>query len=283
MEVDTGAWSEWKAWASDEGLKQAVVNPLGLSAPAMVTVVVGKTLGGLLADGLLLLVCMLLGAKKLPTRDPTPISKGLETLIAKDYLFLAINQVLEAIGVMHVVQVVLSEPKVQWGLEDLTVANSLLVVYTIVMVDDFMYYFIHRLMHVPALYPYCHKHHHRQSMPKRGYLDAANEHPMEQVFGLGLMIIAVHLVVTYWPLGVHVAGVLGFLLVYAATAFLNHTPYDIKLGWLMLGYSVRAHEMHHRFPQTNYAQNTMVWDKLFGTFEEYRCSRPATLSTKKLS
>jgi hypothetical protein len=32
-----------------------------------------------------------------------------------------------------------------------------------------------------VVYPYVHKHHHRQILPKRGYLDAGNEHPIEQV------------------------------------------------------------------------------------------------------
>ena len=57
---------------------------------------------------------------------------------------------------------------------------------------------------------------------------------------------------------------------YATTAVLNHTPYDVDLGVLGLGYTVRAHEMHHRYLKCNYAQNTMWFDVILGTFAEYK-------------
>lgn len=107
-------------------------------------------------------------------------------------------------------------------------------------------------------------------MPTRGYLDAANEHPFEQVLGLCLVQASFHLGAAVLPFGVHAFGVPAFLSVYAATALLNHTPFDVQFGWAGLGYSVRSHEMHHRFPQCNYAQNTMLFDKLLGTYAPYR-------------
>ena len=32
---------------------------------------------------------------------------------------------------------------------------------------------------------------------------------------------------------------------------------------------VRAHELHHRKPNTNYAQYVMFWDRLMGTYHPY--------------
>ena len=32
---------------------------------------------------------------------------------------------------------------------------------------------------------------------------------------------------------------------------------------------MRAHETHHRKPNTNFAQYVMFWDRLMGTFRDY--------------
>jgi len=126
-------------------------------------------------------------------------------------------------------------------------------------------------------------------MPVRGYFDAANEHPLEQLIGLSIVLSTFHILALFSPFGVHAVGVTIFFVLYAVTAFLNHTEYDVQFGIMGLGYRVQAHEMHHRFPNCkfqllrvtdlinlklkgNYAQNIMIWDKLFGTFVEYRAS-----------
>ena len=36
---------------------------------------------------------------------------------------------------------------------------------------DFIYYIFHRIIHIPKIYPYIHKHHHRQVSPFRGTYD----------------------------------------------------------------------------------------------------------------
>ena len=60
----------------------------------------------------------------------------------------------------------------------------------------------------------------------------------------------------------------------ALGACFNHTGYDVQLRVLGIEYSVRAHEMHHRKPQTNFAQYVMFWDRLMGTFRPYESGQP---------
>ena len=55
----------------------------------------------------------------------------------------------------------------------------------------------------------------------------------------------------------------------ALGACFNHTGYDVQVRFLGIEYSVRAHEMHHRKPDTNFAQYVMFWDRLMGTFRPY--------------
>ena len=124
-------------------------------------------------------------------------------------------------------------------------------------------------MHLQILYPLVHKHHHRQALPFRGYFDAGNEHPIEQVIGLSCVWFALR--VTQAVVGeLHSATVILFFVMYALTAMLNHHVYDVSFHPLFgLGYSVRFHEMHHRLLTCNYAQNTDLFDKWFNTYREY--------------
>mmetsp|Transcript_24361 Transcript_24361/g.78225 ORF Transcript_24361/g.78225 Transcript_24361/m.78225 type:complete len:195 (-) Transcript_24361:161-745(-) len=137
----------------------------------------------------------------------------------------------------------------------------------LLVVDDMLYAPLHRAMHLQAVYPWVHKHHHRNTFPARGYIDAANEHPVEQIAALCLHWVAVHVVAH--TAGLHVAAVLAHFGVKALGACFNHTGYDVQLRFCGIEYAVRAHETHHRKPNTNFAQYVMFWDKLMGTYKEY--------------
>jgi sterol desaturase/sphingolipid hydroxylase (fatty acid hydroxylase superfamily) len=254
--------------------QQSVLNPLGLSAVTFGVIIVAKFFAEELLDTLLVTALKLSNHALLPSRVPVPMMKGLEALGAVDCLYLCVNQFVECVFLMHLISLGLALPR---ALAAMTLLNTVAAFYLTFLVDDFVYYLAHRLMHHPWLYPYCHKHHHRQPLPRRGYLDAANENPLEQVIGLGCVWFAVH--VTMALVGCHAATTLVFFVTYASLAMLNHTPYDVQLGFVMLGYNVRAHEMHHRIPRSNYAQNTMIFDRMLGTFQQY--SVPASHQSRK--
>lgn len=87
------------------------------------------------------------------------------------------------------------------------------------------------------------------------------------MIALSLHWAAAHLVA--WSVGLHVGTVLLHLMLKAAGASFNHTGFDLRLSFLGIDYSVRAHEMHHRHPQKNFAQYVMFWDRIMGTYEPY--------------
>lgn len=248
---------------------RTVLNPLGVTITTWFGLIALKSFSIILLEFPLIALCKVLGVKKLPSREPKPIMKGLEALLAKDYIFLACNQALEAIALQHFSQFALDDRKVMRHLEQLSFGNTVCAIYLTFLISDFLYYWAHRAMHLPSLYRYIHKHHHRQSLPHRGYLDAANEHPVEQIIGLSTLMAAFQLVSLLSPWGLHAYAVGDLFIIYGSLAFLNHTEYDVQLGPLFLYYSVRAHETHHRFGMKNYGQQVMIWDKLFGTFKEY--------------
>lgn len=269
------------AWQSKlDQSPRSFLNPLGVSLGIWLALLVLKSLSVLVLDPIVSTLCKVLKVKKLPSREPEPIMKGLEAFATKDYCFLAVNQAIESVALQYFAQFALDDSKVLRASDGLSFGNTIVAIYLVFLVDDFIYYWAHRAMHLPALYPHIHKHHHRQALPSRGYLDAANEHPLEQVIGLSALMAAFHIVNELSPWGLHAVAIGIFFILYASVAFLNHTEYDVQLGPLFLGYSVRAHETHHRMGRACYAQNTMIWDKLFGTFLEYRDGRRDTEKTK---
>eukprot|EP00956_Cyclotella_meneghiniana_P016273 scaffold25615_cov45-Cyclotella_meneghiniana.AAC.7 len=78
----------------------------------------------------------------------------------------------------------------------------------------------------------------------------------------------------------YIAAIL-FIGVGGLLAGLNHTRHDVTIlstnnnnnnnsskgGWCL--YDSKHHDVHHRIPQCNYGQYTVLWDRVFGTFREY--------------
>ena len=189
--------------------------------------------------------------------------------------------------------------------------NTLPALWLLLVVDDMLYAPTHRFMHWKPVYAWVHKHHHRNTYPDRGYFDGANEHPLEQIIALSLHWIAIHLVAA--TSGVHAGTIIAHLGLKAAGACFNHTGHDLQFSFLGtrtrtpprarpprpcppatasappptasppqlttrpipagIDYSVRAHELHHRKPNTNFAQYVMFWDRLMGTYHPYYGNR----------
>lgn len=140
------------------------------------------------------------------------------------------------------------------------------------LIYDFNYYFFHRFLHLRAVYPYVHKHHHSIISAFRGTYDGADTHPFEMVVGIyihlwALLILKFFFVDIFTNIGV-VSG-------YAFVAFkifaglfnsLNHTRFGVEIPYF---YDSRDHDIHHRMLTTNYATGVMYWDKLFGTYCHY--------------
>mmetsp|Transcript_28618 Transcript_28618/g.39928 ORF Transcript_28618/g.39928 Transcript_28618/m.39928 type:complete len:260 (-) Transcript_28618:239-1018(-) len=242
-----------------------IMNPLNLSLLEWVGGYLAKTAALAMWDHTVQAVVSASGAKKLPT---TGVVKGLPNLETLDYMYLSINSVIEYIFMLGIISYAFTSPNVGRSLSDLGFFNTIPALFLIFVFDDLFYTPAHLLMHTDFLYKYVHKHHHRQNLPSRGYPDAGNEHPVEQVIGMGCVWCALYLTANITTL--HAATILIYFGIYAALAMLNHTRYDVSFSWLGFQYSVRAHEMHHRFPKCNYAQYFMLWDKLLGTYRDYK-------------
>jgi sterol desaturase/sphingolipid hydroxylase (fatty acid hydroxylase superfamily) len=207
--------------------------------------------------------------KRLPTRTTGKPVRYVD-LDMQSFVYLAINAVHEWVFVQRLCHFIWYSPNVSLKVEDIGVLNTVGALWIMFVVLDVCYAPCHHILHLPALYPLIHKHHHRQHYPTRGYLDAGNEHPIEHVIGVlctwGAVLSAVTLV------RAHAVVLFLFFNIHAALAMLNHSPYDVEFDVIPFGilrYSVANHEMHHRKFTVNYAQYCMWYDHLMKTFSLY--------------
>jgi sterol desaturase/sphingolipid hydroxylase (fatty acid hydroxylase superfamily) len=163
--------------------------------------------------------------------------------------------------VYHVIVVTYSTSTIKWKVEELNIFNTFGSLVAFVAFYDYFYMWFHYFLHVRWLYPWIHKHHHRQKAPSRGNLDAINVHPLEYITGEYLHLLTIYII----PCHVYTVGL--FILMGGVLASLNHTRFDIVLPFGL--YDVKAHDVHHRIPESNYAQYTMYWDKLHGFYRPY--------------
>eukprot|EP01038_Epipyxis_sp_PR26KG_P013233 gene13233-17736_t len=187
--------------------------------------------------------------------------KHLDQFSLQDHIFITINKFLTILFVYHGLLVCYYTPSVKWNFDDMNFFNTVGSLLLFYLVYDFLYMNFHKFLHLRWLYPYVHKHHHRQKAPSRGNLDAINVHPFEYVVGEYIHLVAIYFIPC------HIIAVVFFILCSGVVATLNHTRLDLNLPFAI--YSVKVHDVHHRLPESNYGQYTMFWDSIFGSYRSY--------------
>ncbi|MGI9292443.1 MAG: sterol desaturase family protein [Pseudomonadales bacterium] len=143
----------------------------------------------------------------------------------------------------------------------------LLHTVAILMVYDFFYYLTHRFVfHGQGYFRHIHAVHHQARKPS--HIDAFYVHPLETFVGIILFLATmVIMAVLLGPLHC-ITGVLTFL-VFTQLNTINHcyvnlpyTPFK-TLSWITAKHAVHHENMH----MGNYATITLLYDKLFGTFD----------------
>ena len=138
-----------------------------------------------------------------------------------------------------------------------SLANTCLALPAFFVVYDAFYAPFHRALHLPSIYAYVHKHHHRQVVPSRGNTDAINVHPFEFILGEYNHVWTIFLV-SRFLLPVHAITCLLFLVLGGTLATLNHTRLDVSFLHIPFTgvpiFAVRAHDTHHAIPNSNYGQ-----------------------------
>jgi len=208
-----------------------------------------------------------MNAKQIPVRG-----KHLDELTPRDNLFIGISKAQTGPFLYLLLRYCFHEANVIWTFEegDFSLKTVLLPIPVLFLVYDFFYTLLHGFLHVRAVYPLIHKHHHVQKAPSRATDDAVNVHPIEFTLGEYNHLWTIFLCCRYGNLRMHILAPLLFLAIGGVLAGFNHTRFD--LSFKVFGVTVfdsKAHDVHHRIPQSNYGQYTMFWDNVFRTFRPY--------------
>jgi sterol desaturase/sphingolipid hydroxylase (fatty acid hydroxylase superfamily) len=125
---------------------------------------------------------------------------------------------------------------------------------------DFAYYGLHRIMHIKRVMRWVHGEHHRARNPSA--LDSFFQHPAELFSGIGLMYAAVYVI---GP--VHVYAFVAMFFVYSMLNIVVHSGLEFGQLWLRpFDFLARKHHLHHmdNFDK-NFSSLTPLPDLFFGT------------------
>jgi sterol desaturase/sphingolipid hydroxylase (fatty acid hydroxylase superfamily) len=139
----------------------------------------------------------------------------------------------------------------------------LLEAVTVVLIYDFLYYFMHRyLLHEWRTFRAAHAVHHAAQNPR--VIDSLLLHPLETFFGLALLFLSVLAVG-----GIHVYTFAPVFIAYTTLNVFNHA--GVALPWFpfrTIGFLAIKHDIHHHSMLSgNYASITPLPDYVFGTLE----------------
>ncbi|ETW07627.1 hypothetical protein H310_02097 [Aphanomyces invadans] len=136
------------------------------------------------------------------------------------------------------------------------------------ILEDFYFYWVHRLLHHKSIYKYVHKIHHEYAAPFG--IAAEYAHPIETMLlgvgtFLGPLLLTRHLL-TLWV----------WLAVRLFETIDDHSGYELPWAWsnfLPFWAGPVHHDFHHEKFDGNYASVFTVWDYVFGTDGAFRQSQ----------
>jgi sterol desaturase/sphingolipid hydroxylase (fatty acid hydroxylase superfamily) len=143
------------------------------------------------------------------------------------------------------------------------IQNSLLYWLTLLVFEDFMYYWLHRVDHSCRLFWATHVTHH--SSPKFNLTVGFRSSVMEPLYRF----------IYFIPIALCGFRPIDIAFIYAATqiwGILVHTEKINKLGWLeYILVTPSHHRVHHgsnpKYLDKNMGMFLIIWDKLFGSFQ----------------
>ena len=147
------------------------------------------------------------------------------------------------------------------------VSEILLGIVVILMVYDFFYYLTHRFVfHGQSFMRQVHALHHQARNPT--HIDAYYVHPLETFIGITLFMGTIALL-GFFMGPFHIVTVAIPYVIFQQLNIVNHTHVDLdKSPFKTLSWITAKHAIHHENMQKgNYATITLLYDKLFGTFD----------------
>lgn len=144
----------------------------------------------------------------------------------------------------------------------------LLSAVIMIFFHDAYFYFVHRLMHLPKIYPLVHKVHHESVDPSP--LATFSFHPLEAIMEASVYVVFAFL------LPVHLIALWIWQVVQIVLSVIAHLGYEFYPAgftrhWLFKYKTPSTHHnMHHARMHGNYGLYFTWWDRILGTeFKDY--------------
>lgn len=147
----------------------------------------------------------------------------------------------------------------------------LIDVVLILMVYDLFYYLVHRfLFHGQGYFRRVHAVHH-QARSRVSSIDSHLLHPMEIFIGIALYFLTISLLALLGLAPFHVASIIISTVVYVELNQLNHCRIDLQgFPYRLINWIAMKHDAHHiNMHKGNFATITLLYDKMFGTYETH--------------
>lgn len=136
------------------------------------------------------------------------------------------------------------------------------------LMEDFLFYVSHRMLHHPYLY-WIHKKHHEYDQTT--VLAAQYTHPLEYILS-GLIPTAAGQLILANFTRVHFVTIYLWIMYRSVQGCFGHTGYDFDFehgNMFPFGLTADHHDFHHANNCGNYGSLFMFWDALFGTQADY--------------
>jgi sterol desaturase/sphingolipid hydroxylase (fatty acid hydroxylase superfamily) len=133
--------------------------------------------------------------------------------------------------------------------------------------EDTMFYFTHRTLHHPKLYPWIHKKHHEFYTTVS--IAAEYAHPIEYAFG---NVIPVFVFSKLIGSGMHLATLQFWLAMRVFETVDGHSGYEFSWSpYRLLPFSTSSeyHNYHHSHNVGNYESFFSIWDTVLGTNKSF--------------
>jgi len=139
-------------------------------------------------------------------------------------------------------------------------------VFMVFFASEFIWYWFHRAEHRWRLVWRLSGHGAHHSFKRLGAINFGANHPLE----IFLLVLPSALVELLFGVGIAAAGAAILTTTQASIAHTNLKLNSNWVGWLFTtnAYHIRHHSAVIEESNTNYGCSTIVWDRLFGTFEE---------------
>jgi lathosterol oxidase len=134
------------------------------------------------------------------------------------------------------------------------------------VVHDTYFYWTHRLIHHPRLFPYFHLVHHKSINPSPWA--AYSFHPLEAIVESGVFLLLVIIL----PLTkIHLLIFFSIMILYNVYGHLGWELYPKKFSSSKIGKWINTsvnHNLHHQYFKGNYSLYFLWWDRWMGTLRE---------------